>query len=109
MTAEGPRLIDWIGAKRAPAAFDLAVCHVIHSELAPDHVDDPERPRAVDAAVQSEYARLTAISPAALAVAIEPFLPVVRIFVLLAGAGSPALRERLNQSVEAALRSEDLI
>ena len=106
MTAEGPRLIDWIGAKRAPVALDLAVCHVIHSELAPDHVDDPERPRAIDAAVQSEYARLAGLSPAELATAIEPFLPVVRTFVLLAGVGSPALRARMIESVEVAVEAE---
>ena len=38
----------------------------------------------------------------------EPYLPVVRVRVVLGGA-APALRERLIQRVEAALRSEDLI
>src|SRR5262249_9339280 len=28
MTADGPRLIDWTGAVRAPAALDLGVCHI---------------------------------------------------------------------------------
>ena len=41
MTADGPRLIDWGGAVRAPAALDLAFCHVILSEIAPEVVDDP--------------------------------------------------------------------
>ena len=36
MTADGPRLIDWGGAVRAPAALDLAFCHVILSENAPE-------------------------------------------------------------------------
>ena len=35
MTADGPRLIDWGGAVRAPAALDLAFCHVILSENRP--------------------------------------------------------------------------
>ena len=33
MTADGPRIIDWTAAVRAPAALDLARCHVILSEL----------------------------------------------------------------------------
>jgi Ser/Thr protein kinase RdoA (MazF antagonist) len=108
MTAEGPKLIDWTGAVRAPAAFDLACCHVLFSDLAPELVDDPERPRAVGAAVQTEYARLAGMSPAALTAAVEPYLPIVRARVVLGGA-APALRERLIQRVEATLRSEELI
>ena len=88
MTADGPRLIDWAGAVRAPAALDLASCHVLLSELAPEVVDDPERPRAVNAAAQSEYARLAGMSPAALTAAMEPYLPIVRVFVLLGGRGA---------------------
>ena len=104
MTADGPRLIDWTGTIRAPAALDLAVCHILLSELVPEIVDDPERPRAVNAAMQSEYARLAGMSPAALTAAMEPCLPIVRIFALLGGV-EPALRERLIQRVEAALRA----
>lgn len=29
MTAQGPRLIDWLGATRAPAAYEIANCHVL--------------------------------------------------------------------------------
>jgi hypothetical protein len=107
MTSDGPRLIDWGGATRAPAGLDLACCHVLHCDLAPDSVADPERPRATNVALQSEYARLAGMSQAALTAAIEPYLPIVYVRVLLGPAGSPALRERLMQSVEAALRSED--
>jgi hypothetical protein len=106
MTAEGPRLIDWTGPVRAPAAYDLGVSHICLTELAPEVADDPERPRAVNAALQSAYARLAGISPAALTAAIEPYLPIVRDLVVLGGA-VPALRERLIQRVEAALRSAD--
>ena len=106
MTAEGPRLVDWSGTVRAPAAYDLGISHVVLTDLAPEVVDDPERPRAVNAAVQSEYARLAGMSPAALTAAIESYLPIVRVLVLLGGA-MPALRERLIQRIEAALRSED--
>ncbi|HTI80565.1 MAG TPA: aminoglycoside phosphotransferase family protein [Acetobacteraceae bacterium] len=107
MTADGPRLIDWGGATRAPASLDLACCHVILSEVAPEIADDPERPRAVNAAVQSEYARLAGVSPAAVTAAMEPYLPIVRVRLLLGPAGSPALRERLLQRVEAGLRLKD--
>jgi hypothetical protein len=107
MTADGPRLIDWIGAVRAPAVFDLAISHVLLTELAPEVADDPERPRAVNAAAQSEYVRLAGISQAALTAAIEPYLPIVRVRALLGPAGSPALRERWIQRVEAALRPEN--
>jgi len=105
MTADGPRILDWTSAVRANAALDLACSHVLLSELIPDLVDDPERPRAVNAAAQSEYARLAGISPAALAAAIEPHRPIVYVFALLGGAWS-AQRERLIQCVEAALRSQ---
>jgi hypothetical protein len=107
MTADGPRLIDWGGATRAPAGFDLACCHVGLSELAPEIAPDPERPRAVNAAVQAEYARLAGMSPAALRAAMEPYLPIVHVRVLLGPAGSAALRQRLLQRVEAALGSEN--
>ena len=102
MTPQGPRLVDWIGTVRAPAAYDLGISHILLTELAPEIADDPERPRAVNAAAQSEYARLAGLSPAALTLAIEPYLPIARVMVLLGGA-VPALRERLLQRVEAAL------
>jgi streptomycin 6-kinase len=104
MTADGPRFIDWSSAVRAPAALDLACCHILHSEIAPEIVADPERPRAIDAAAQAEYARLTGVSPAALTAAIESYLPIVRVLVLLGGA-APSQRERLIQRVEASLGS----
>ncbi len=107
MTPDGPRLIDWTGMVRAPAAFDLGVCHILLSEIAPELVDDPKRPRGVNAAVQSEYARLAGTSAAALTAAIEPYLPIVCVLALLGPAPSPAQRERLIRRVEAALRSED--
>jgi aminoglycoside phosphotransferase (APT) family kinase protein len=107
MTTDGPRLIDWGGATRAPAGLDLACCHFLQTELIPERVPDPERPRATNAAMQSEYARLAGMSRAALTAAMEPYLPIVYVRVLLGPAGSPALRERLIQHVEAALRSED--
>jgi len=107
MTAEGPRLVDWTWTMRAPAALDLGCCHMLLSEFAPTVADDPERPRAVNVAVQSEYARLAGISPAALTAAIESCLPVVCVFYLLVKAVPPALRERVIERVEAALRPED--
>jgi Ser/Thr protein kinase RdoA (MazF antagonist) len=102
MTAEGPRLIDWLGAVRAPAAYEIAQCHVLISELDPEHADNPER-ATVNSALQAEYARLTGIAPAALTAAMQPYLPIVRVFLLLAGA-TPEMRERLLQRVEVALR-----
>ena len=106
MTADGPRLIDWTGTVRAPAALDLGVSHILGSELIPEIAENPERPRAVNAAMQSEYARLAGVSPAALTAAVEPYLPIVRVFALLSGVW-PAQRERLIQRVEAALRSDN--
>ena len=106
MTAEGPRLVDWTSSVRGPAAFDLAHSHIMLTEFAPQTADDPERPRAVNAALQSEYARLVGLSPAALTAAIESYLPISSVLFLLGGA-FPAHRERLLQHVEAALRPED--
>jgi aminoglycoside phosphotransferase (APT) family kinase protein len=106
MTAEGPKLVDWASAMRAPAALELGFLHVILSELAPEIADNPERPRATNAAAQSEYARLAGMSLAELTAAIEPYLPIVRTFVVF-GDAVPSLRERLIQRIEAGLRSED--
>lgn len=106
MTAEGPKLVDWTFAMRGPADLDLAFLHVILSELAPEIADNSERPRATNAAAQSEYARLAGMSLAELTAAMEPYLPIVRTFVVL-GNVVPALRERLIRRIEAGLRSED--
>jgi hypothetical protein len=46
------------------------------------------------------------LSLAALTAAIKSYLPVVRVLVIL-GEAVPALRKRLMQRVEAALRPED--
>ena len=108
MTADGPRIIDWLCALRASAVFEIARAHITLSELVPEDAD-PEPRRAINAAVQSEYAQLAGMSPAALTAAMQPYLPILRAFVLLQRrrADTPAQRERLIQRVEAALRPED--
>lgn len=107
MTADGPRIIDWACALRASGVFDIARAHVSLSELVPEDAD-PEPPRAINAAVQSEYARLAGMSPAALTKAMRPYLPILRAFVLLQRRpATPAQRERLIQRVEATLRAEN--
>jgi hypothetical protein len=103
MTAQGPRLIDWLGTARAPAAYEIAQCHVLIAELDPEHADNPER-ATVSSVLQAEYARLASIEPAALTAAMQPYLPIVRVFLLLGGA-KPDMRERLMQRIEAALRA----
>ena len=74
-------------------------------ELAPEIADNPERPRATNAAAQSEYARLAGVSLEELTAAIEPYLPIVRTFVVL-GNVVPSLQERLIRRIEAGLRSK---
>ena len=107
MTADGPKIIDWACALRASAVFDIARAHVSLSELVPDD-DDPEPPRAINAAVQSEYARLAGMSPAALMAAMQPYLPILRAFVLLQRRpATVAQRERLIQRIEANLRPKE--
>lgn len=105
MTAEGPKLVDWSGARCGPAAFELAFLHVILAELGPEIADNPERPRRTNAAAQAEYARLAGMSPAELTAAMEPYMPIVRTFVVL-GNVVPALRERMIQRIEAGLRAQ---
>ena len=105
MTAQGPRLIDWLGATRAPAAYELAQCHVLLSELDPAHADGTEA-SPVDSALQVEYAQLTGTTPAALTAAMQPYLPLVRVLLLLGGA-KPEMRAGLMRRVEAALNSKD--
>jgi Ser/Thr protein kinase RdoA (MazF antagonist) len=103
MTAEGPRLIDWTFMRRAGGGLDLAHCHVSLTEIVPEGHDDPERPRATNAAMQAEYARLTGLSPAALTAAIDAYLPLVRAFLLFVWPGPPTRRAQLIERVEAAL------
>jgi tRNA A-37 threonylcarbamoyl transferase component Bud32 len=108
MTEDGPRIIDWGGALRASGVFDIARVHVSLSELVPEDAD-PEPPRVINAAVQSGYARLAGISPAALTEAMQPYLPILRAFILLLQRrpATPAQRERLIQRVVAAVHSKD--
>ncbi len=54
--------------------------------------------------MQSEYARLAGMTPAALTAAMAPYLPIIHVRFLLGPAASPALRERLLQHVEALRR-----
>ena len=107
ITAEGPRLVDWTGAKRGGAPLDLACCHFLLTEIVPESFGDGERQRALDAAVQSAYARLAGMAPAALTAAVEAHLPIVRVFYLLGVLARPATRERLLQRLEADLRSQE--
>ena len=102
MSADGPKLIDWTGLVRAPAAYDLAVCHFLLSDLVPGRVVDPERPRAVNAALQREYARFAGTSVPDLMASIAPYLPVARAAALFATL-PPAERQQLIASVEATL------
>lgn len=108
MTVDGPRLIDWTFAIRAPAALDHGFTHIGLTELALDITDNPQRPLAVNAAAQSEYARLSGQPVAALRQAMEIWLPVaiVRTFLLMGGPTSERWR-RLMQRVESALRPQD--
>jgi Ser/Thr protein kinase RdoA (MazF antagonist) len=109
MTVDGPRFVDWGAAVRAPAALDLASSHIGLTELAPEVADNPQRPLAVNAAAQTEYARLAGMSEAALTAAVKPYLPIIRVRIVLAEAvpAVPGLRERLIQRIEADLRPED--
>lgn len=62
----------------------------------------------INATVQSEYARLSGLSRAALMEAIQPYLPILRAFVLLQRRpATTAQRKQLIQRIEATLRSED--
>jgi Ser/Thr protein kinase RdoA (MazF antagonist) len=100
MTPDGPRLIDWTGVRRGGAPYDLACCRFLRTELVPEILGDPERQRALDAAVQAEYARLSGVAPDALAAAVEAHMPVVRLFFLLGGMPRPVTRERLLRRLE---------
>lgn len=66
---------------------------------------DPERQRAVNVAMQADYARLSGLEPAALAAAVEAHLPLVRLFHLLSGVARPATRERLLARLDADVRA----
>ena len=75
-------------------------------ELVPEDAD-PEPPLAINATVQSEYARLAGMAPAVLTEAMQPYLPILRAFVLLQRRpATTAQRERLIQRIAAAMRSD---
>src|ERR1044072_7097943 len=101
MTAQGPRLIDWLGTARAPAAYEMAQCPVLLTQIGPEHDDEPPRTTG-NSVLPAEYVRLAGIAPAALTAAMQPYLPIVRVFLLLGGAMADK-RERVIQRVEAAL------
>jgi aminoglycoside phosphotransferase (APT) family kinase protein len=103
MTPEGPRIIDWTGAKRGGPALDLACCHFLWTELEHESLGDPGLRRALDGATQAEYARQAGLSAAALRTAVAAHLPIVRTFFLLGAAARPATRERLLRRLEADL------
>jgi tRNA A-37 threonylcarbamoyl transferase component Bud32 len=105
MTAEGPKIIDWVCALRAHPVFDIGRAHITLSELIPEGADT-EVHRLIDEAVQSEYARLAGRSSEELTAAMEPYLPILRAFVLLQRPTTPVQRERLIQRIAAALLSE---
>jgi Ser/Thr protein kinase RdoA (MazF antagonist) len=107
MTADGPRIIDWACALRASGVFDIARVHISLTELVPDDAD-PEPPRVINATVQSEYARLSGLSRAALTEAMQPYLPILRAFVLLQRRRATTVQKKqLIRRIEATLRSED--
>ena len=78
MTADGPKLVDWTGTMRAAPAHDFAVSHFMLTEVDLELADDPERPRAVNAAMAGRNTqRLAGLSQAALRAAMECYLPIV--------------------------------
>ena len=103
MTADGPRLIDWSFAIRAPAALDHGFTHIGLTEFALDVTDNPKRPLAVNASAQSEYARLSGQPVEVLRQAMETWLPIaiVRYFLLMGGPTSERW-QRMMQRAEAA-------
>ena len=83
----------------------MGTLHINLTEFALDVTDNPQRPLAVYAAAQSEYARLSGKPVAALRQAMETWLPIaiVRYFLLMGGPTSERWR-RMMQRAEAALR-----
>ena len=101
LTAEGPRLIDWTGAKQGGAPLDLATCLFHRTELVVERHGPPEQRLALGEAMQAEYARLAGVDPHMLRAEIDAHLPVARVFFLLSGVAKPATRERLLQRLAA--------
>ncbi len=104
MTPEGPRLIDWTGARRGGAPLDLACCRFLFTEIVHESLGEPEAQRALDRAVESAYARLAGVPPEALRAAMEAHLPIIRVFFVATGIARPATRERLLHRLEEDLR-----
>lgn len=97
MTADGPRLIDWLGTVRAAPAFDLAVSQVMLAEFVPLLVADPQRLQAIGAAFQTAYAGRNA---AGWEEHVAAHLPLARLFALLTGSWSPVRPQVLARIAE---------
>ena len=97
LTAKGPMLIDWTGAKQGGAPLDLATCQFHRTELVVERHGPQDQRLALGDAMQAEYARLAGVAPDTLQAEIDAHLPVVRVFFLLSGVAKPATRERLLQ------------
>jgi tRNA A-37 threonylcarbamoyl transferase component Bud32 len=103
MTADGPKIIDWACALRAPGIFDIARAHITLTEIVAEDLD-PVLPARINNSVQAEYARLTGVLPAELTAAMQPYLPILRAFVIYQQRPmTPAQKDALIQRIADAL------
>ncbi|WP_164156288.1 aminoglycoside phosphotransferase family protein [Sandarakinorhabdus rubra] len=105
VSAQGPRLIDWLGTVAAVPAFDLAMSQLIMTELVPHMAGDLKRTQDLNTALQHEYTARAGVTPAAWNDALAVHLPVARAFALLTGS-FPVLRPQLLANVVASLVSD---
>lgn len=105
LTDAGPQLVDWTGARRGGALYDLACSHFLRVELAPEILGAPEAQQRLDLATRSSYARIAGLDAGDLMAGVQDHLPVVRAFFLLGGMPKPATRERLLGQLEVDVRS----
>jgi len=83
MTADGPRIIDWSMTMRGPAALDLTFGHIMLNEIARTASTIPSGRAPSMRRCRRSTRVLAGFSPAALMAAMEPWLPIVRCFVLV--------------------------
>lgn len=98
MTADGPRLVDWISALNADPMLDVARCHLALTMIGPD-AGDHESSRQADAAFMSEYARLAGTTADALADAMAPYLCVMAATRMMESSSGDDEKRRLARFI----------
>lgn len=105
MTADGPKIIDWISAMSASALVDVARQHLTLTMFAaPAEYEQPRR--EAEQSFMRTYAALTGTTEAALRAAIQPYVSVTAAMRMTEGGCTALERRRLIAFIRSRLDPE---